>query len=441
MARQRIIAGIDLGSSKIATLVAQLNVDPVSFERSIHVIGVSTVESRGVRKGQIVDIEEAVEAIIESVEGAERMAGFNIDSSFVSLGGAQVASLNSHGVVAVTDPQGEIGQHDVSRVIEAASAISLPSSRELIHVVPREYIVDGDAGVKDPIGMSGIRLEVETHIVTASSSGVKNMRKAINEVGITVTQLVYSGLASADSVLTKTEKELGCILVDIGGGTTSVAVYVDGALSYSCVIPVGAKNVTNDLAIGLRVSLENAEKIKLALSEHEKRMKKTKDVKESKDSALDEIDLSAVDQSESKKVSRKTLVEGIVRPRLNEIFGMIKSQLDKEGLMGRTPSGVVLAGGGAETVGVSDSAKRILSLPVRVGTPSGVGGLIDDIMNPAYATAVGLILFGTNQEPDESISSISKRLKIPSGKNASKAANAGSALVQKVIQGIKDLLP
>lgn len=437
MARQRIIAGIDLGSSKIATLVAQINTDPVSFERSVHVIGVSTVESRGVRKGQIVDIEEAVEAVIESVEGAERMAGFNIDSAFISLGGAQVGSQNSHGVVAVTDPQGEIGSHDVSRVVEAASAVSLPSSRELIHVIPREFIVDGDAGVKDPVGMSGIRLEVDTHIITASSSGVKNMRKAINEVGINVSQIVYSGLASSDSVLTKTEKELGCILVDIGGGTTSVAVYVDGALSYSCVIPVGAKNVTNDLAIGLRVSLESAEKIKLTLSDHEKRFKKTKDTK---DSGPDEIDLSLLDSTEEKKVSRKTLVEGIVRPRLNEIFGMVKVQLDKEGLVGRTPSGVVLVGGGAETVGVVESAKRILSLPVRTGIPTGVGGLIDDIQNPAYATAVGLILFGSNLEPDESISSLSKRLKIPSGKGGN-TVNAASGIVQKIIQGLKDLLP
>lgn len=441
MSKQRIIAGIDLGSSKIATVVAQLNTDPVSFERSIHVIGVSTIESRGVRKGQIVDIEEAVEAIIESVEGAERMAGFNIDSALVSLGGAQVSSQNSHGVVAVTDPQGEIGDHDVSRVIEGASAVSLPSSRELVHVIPREYIVDGDNGVKDPVGMSGIRLEAETHLVTASTSGVKNIRKAINEVGISVSQLVYSGLASSDSVLTKTEKELGCILVDIGGGTTSVAVYVDGALSYSCVIPVGAKNVTNDLAIGLRVSLESAEKIKLALSDHEKKFKKAKD---SKETGPDEVDLSMLDSTEDKKVSRKTLVEGIVRPRLNEIFGMIKTQLDKEGLMGRTPSGVILTGGGAETVGVVESAKRILSLPVRIGKPSGIGGLIDDIVNPAYATVVGLILYGTNLEPEETITSISKRFKLPSKGGSNKGgakANSASSMVNNIIQSIKDLLP
>ena len=341
----------------------------------------------------------------------------------------------------MTDPQGEIGEHDVSRVIEGASAVSLPSSRELVHVIPREYIVDGDNGVKDPVGMSGIRLEAETHLVTASTSGVKNIRKAINEVGISVSQLVYSGLASSDAVLTKTEKELGCILVDIGGGTTSVAVYVDGALSYSCVIPVGAKNVTNDLAIGLRVSLESAEKIKLALSDHEKKFKKTK---EEKSTGPDEVDLSMIDQSEDKKVSRKTLVEGIVRPRLNEIFGMIKTQLDKEGLMGRTPSGVILTGGGAETVGVIESAKRVLSLPVRVGTPSGVGGLIDDIVNPAYATVVGLILYGANLEPEETITSISKRFKLPTKSGSNKAGGKGSSassIVNNIIQSIKDLLP
>ncbi|MCX6704959.1 MAG: cell division protein FtsA [Candidatus Woesebacteria bacterium] len=303
--KSKIVAAIDIGSSKIATLIGQVSVDPVTSETSINVAGASASESRGIKKGQIVDIEEAVEATISSVEAAERMAGYNLESVFVSLGGAHIHSQNSHGVVAVSDPSGEINQNDVDRAVEAASAISLPASREAIHVLPREFIVDGETGVRDATGMSGVRLEVDTHIISAAGSAVKNIRKAVNEVGLQIEDLVFSGLASAESVLSPTEKELGCVLIDIGGGTTSIAAFIDGALSYSGVIPVGAKNVTNDLAIGLRVSLETAEKIKIALSD-----KKQKDKDEG-----DEMDLERLGVVEIKKISKKTLLEGIIRPR------------------------------------------------------------------------------------------------------------------------------
>ncbi|KKS80043.1 MAG: Cell division protein ftsA [Candidatus Woesebacteria bacterium GW2011_GWC1_43_10b] len=255
MAKNRITAGIELGSSRVATLIAQVATDPVTFESSINIVGVSSVPSQGVKKGQIVDIEETVEAAISSIEAAERMAGYNLDSAYVSLGGAHIGSQNSHGVVAVSDPDGEITGDDVERVIEGASAVSLPSSREVIHVVPREFIVDGEAGVKDAVGMSGVRLEVDTHIITVSSAAMKNLRKAVNEMGIEIEGLVFSGLASAEAVLSSTERELGVVVVDIGGGTTSVAAFIDGEITYSGVIPIGAKNVTNDLAIGLRVSI------------------------------------------------------------------------------------------------------------------------------------------------------------------------------------------
>src|SRR3989344_5773040 len=259
MTKTKIVSGIELGSSKIATIIAQVNFDEVAGEKTVNLVGVSSVESRGIKKGQIVDIEEAVEATIASVEAAERMAGYNLDNAYIALGGAHMASQNSQGIVAVSDPGGEINYDDVDRVIEAASAVSLPSSRELIHVLPREFIVDGEEGVRDPVGMSGVRLEVQTHLITASGAAGKNLKKAVGEVGIKVNELIYSGLAAAESVLTKTEKELGCVLIDVGGGTTSIAVFVDGALSYSGVLPIGAKNVSNDLAIGLRVSLESAE--------------------------------------------------------------------------------------------------------------------------------------------------------------------------------------
>jgi len=409
-----------LGSSKIATLVAQLNTEPTTGENLINVVGASQSESKGIKKGQIVDIEEAVEATISSVEAAERMAGYSLQSAYIALGGAHIRSQNSHGVVAVASPEGEISQSDIDRVVEAASAISLPTSREVIHVLPREFVVDGESGVRDAIGMSGVRLEVDTHIVTAASASTRNLRKAINEVGIKINDLVFSGLASAEAVSTPTEKELGCVVVDVGGGVTSIAGYLDGSLVYSGVIPVGAKNVTNDLAIGLRVSLETAEKIKLGLSGKPK-----------KDES-DEIDLEELGVSEIRKISRKTLSEGIIRPRLNEIFTMVRLELEKEGLLGKVPSGAIITGGGAQTVGILDSAKRMLSLPVRIGTPAGVEGLIDDIMNPSFATTIGLLRYAVKDIPEDNLTSIGKKMKLPM---------KASGIFGKIISSVKDLLP
>jgi cell division protein FtsA len=427
MNNNRIVAGIELGSSKITTLIAQVSTDQVSYQSTISIAGVSSVESKGVKKGQIVDIEEAVETTISSVEAAERMAGYNLNSAYVALDGAAISSQNSHGVVAVSDPNGEITESDVDRVIEAASAVSLPSSRELIHVLPREYIVDGESGVKDPIGMSGVRLEVETHLVTSSVASFKNIKKAINEVGIEIEDFVFTGIAASESVLTKTEKELGCVLVDIGGGTTTIASFTDGALSYSSVLPVGSKNVTNDLAIGLRVSIESAEKIKIMLSEEAKKKRK---VNPKAGSSGDQIDLERVGIKEVKKVSRKTLVDGIIRPRLNEIFTMARLQLEKENIRTKIPSGVIVTGGGAETVGVVGSAKRMLSLPVRIGKPRGVTGLVDDIIKPSFAIPVGLLLYGAKQEPDKNLTSFTKKIKLPS-----------KGIFGKVFDTVKDLLP
>lgn len=419
MAKTKIISGIELGSSKISTLVAQINQDSATFETSINIIGASSVDSRGIKKGQIVDIEEAVEATISSVEAAERMAGYNLESAYIALGGAHIRSQNSHGVVAVSDPQGEITQNDVDRAIEAASAVSLPTSREIVHVIPREFVVDGESGVKDPVGMSGVRLEVDTHIVSAASSSIKNLMKAVTEVGVEINDLVFSGLASAEAVLSDTEKELGCVLIDIGGGTTSVAVFLDGSLAYSGVIPVGAKNVTNDLAIGLRVSLDVAEKIKVILSSK----KKDKD-------EIDEMDLDKLGITEIKKISKKTLLEGIIRPRLNEIFTMVRLELEKEGFANRVPSGAIITGGGAETIGIVDSARRMLALPVRIGLPKGIGGLVDDIISPAFATPIGLIIYGSKGVSSNNLTSFNKKIKLPV-----------SGIFGKIVSTIKDILP
>lgn len=395
MAKSKVTAAIDIGSSKIACLIAQVRDDDSS---KLHIIGAASAVSRGIRKGQIVNIEEAVDSIVEAVESAERMAGFNVAKAWVSVDGAHIASQNSQGVVAVSEPQGEIGSEDVRRVLEAARAVSLPSSSEIIHVIPKSYIVDGQEGVKDPIGMTGVRLEVETHIVTGASTAIKNLAKCVAEVGCDVSGIAFSGLASSMSTLSDTEKELGVVLVDIGGGTTDIAIFVEGALAYSSVLPVGAKNVTNDLAIGLRISLESAEKIKIFLGNY-----KSKD----KD---DDINLESLSLPEElKSVSYKTLVEGIIRPRLNELFQLISGEIKKSELAGLTPAGLVICGGGALTTGIIESAKRTLSMPVRIGYPTDITGLIDDIENPSFASSVGLLKLSLDgSEQRESGTSIFK---------------------------------
>ncbi|MBI1871921.1 cell division protein FtsA [Candidatus Collierbacteria bacterium] len=247
MGKQGSLSAIDIGSSKVTCIVSI----PDPEAGKINVVGVATTPSRGIRKGQIVDIDEATGAITDAVEAAERMAGFSINNAYVSISGDHIQSQNSKGVVAITQPHGEIEQDDVFRVIEAARAISLPNSREILHVIPREFIVDSQRGIKDPIGMAGVRLETDAHLITCSSIALKNVTKCVTDIGIDITGLVYTGLASSYSILTETEKELGVILADIGGGTTSLSIYVEGACSYSIVIPVGAKKVTDDLAIGL----------------------------------------------------------------------------------------------------------------------------------------------------------------------------------------------
>lgn len=387
MSKTRVIAGIDIGSSKTATLIAQYNEE----EEKLSVVGVSSVDSKGIRKGQIVDIEEAASSVIASVESAERMAGYSLDRAFITIGGGHIESRNSHGVVAVSDPSGEIGSSDVDRVIDAARAMPLPESRDIFHVIPREYKVDGETQVKDPEGMSGVRLEVETHLITGSSAAAKNIYKCASEAGITSEGLVFSGLASSYSVLTDTEKELGVVLIDIGGGTTSITAFIEGSIIHSSVLPIGGKNVTNDIAAGLRVSLESAEKLKVALSVPKKRAKEEEEIE-------DDLDMSKLGiEDGDKKISKKTLVDGIIKPRLNEIFTMVAMELSNKGIMGKIPSGVVVTGGGALCVGAQESARRMLSLPSRIGFPKGVTGLIEEIESPAYAASVGLLIYGISE--------------------------------------------
>jgi cell division protein FtsA len=400
MARDKTISGIDIGTSKITTLIAS-----VTDDQELRIIGVASLPSKGLRKGQIVNIEEATSAVSESLEAAERMAGVSVGKTFITVGGNHIASLNSHGVVAVAEPDREISETDVHRVIDAAKAISLPASREILHIIPRGFTVDGQDGIVDPVNMTGVRLEVDTHVITGGSIAIKNLQKCVGELGVDVSGIVFGGLASARAALSDTEQELGAILIDIGGGTTDVAIYVEGALSYSSVIPIGGINITKDLAAGLQVSLESAEKIKIALSQVPKIPVMPSEMDEDRAKKIissDELDLGSLGIPEHiRTISRKTISEGIIKPRLNEIMSMVALEIKKSGFGGLTPSGVILTGGGALTIGMAESARRNLVMPVHIGMPSHISGLVEEIINPSFAASVGLLIYGLKSDKSD----------------------------------------
>ncbi len=422
-------AVVDLGTSKITCVIATVSED----DSDLRVVGVASVGSRGIRKSQIVDIEDAIEAVTEAVESAERMAGLSIKDVSISVSGIHIESQNSKGLVAVQNPDAEINREDVARVVEAAKAVPLPPQREILHVIPRYFLVDNQEGIKDPVGMSGVRLEAEAHLITGSSVNLKNLSRVMSEIGVDTRSVNFAGLSSALATLTDTEKELGAILIDIGGGTTSLCVYIDGSLAHSAVIPVGAKNITNDIAIGLRVSLDSAELIKRNLTPDE-RINKVLDPKNiSSKKQADEIDLSKLGLKDApRKISRKAVVEGIVRPRLNEIFELIKAELIRAGMGGKTPAGLVLTGGGSLTYGLPETARKILNMQSRLAIPSGLVGLVDEIKTPEYATVAGLLLMSRDNTPVAT-----SRFHLP--KFAPKLP--GSHALKKVVDFIKSFLP
>lgn len=378
MARANTIVGLDVGSSNVTVIVGELGLDG-----RIQVVGFGSVDSAGIRKGSVIDIENTVRSIEAAIEKAEQMSGRPIDGGYVGITGVTISSLNNRGVVAVASPDQEIEQEDVDRVLQAARVIALPHDRMIVHIIPRQYIVDGNDSILDPVGMVGSRLEVETHIVTITNSAVQNLLKCCERAGFHPQELVLNAYASGEAVLVPAEKELGVVLVDIGGGTTDIALFEEGTLWYTAVLPVGGDYITSDLAVGLRTPLTQAEALKKEFGGTLPEL--------TSDSEL--VEVPSVGGRDTFRVSKK-MVASIIEPRVQEILGLIKNKLDSSGYTGLLPGGVVLTGGTALTEGIAELAADILQKPVRVGYPEEVGGFADVIHSPVYATGVGLLLYG-----------------------------------------------
>ncbi len=368
--------GLDIGSTKVTCIVG------LAEEGSAlpSVIGVGVAPTNGMRKGVVVDIEETVTSITAAVDEAERISGIAIDRATISIDGAHVQSMNSKGVIAVGRADQEITVEDLRRAEEAATAVQLPPNREILQVFPRSYTVDGQTNIKDPVGMNGVRLEVESHIISGASQAIKNLNRSIYQAGIEIEGQVLVPLAAARAVLTKRQKELGVALVDIGGGTTGLAIYEEGDVLYSSILPVGAGHITNDLAIGLRTNIDIAEKIKL----------KYVKAHPGKVNVNDKIRIEELD-GEDMLVPRRELTR-IAGARLDEIFSMIRAELRKVGKDVMLPAGVVLTGGGAKLDGIEEFAKDALKLPVMIGRPEGMSGIVERVNDPAFAAPIGLML-------------------------------------------------
>lgn len=391
------IAAIELGSSKVACAVATLDME---HGKTIRITGFSTVPSKGIKRAQIIDIQETVKSLESCLAQAERMAGTRINHAVVLTGGPHIASQTSHGIVAVNVQNKEIHEDDVDRATESAQAISLASNRQIIHVLPKEFIVDGQPGIKNPVGMNGVRLEVDTHIITANTTNLSNIQKACSHLGVDVDSYVFSGLATAYAVVNDTEKELGCVVLDIGAGTTEICVYIDGSVAHTASIPLGSKNVTSDIAAGLRISLPSAEKIKLFLMQREN-PKLSKTIHK-KDDSTDEISIVPLNLDEKMEtISQKVVVSGIIKPRLEEIAEYIKKELQAFSLKDQLPAGVIASGGGALTPYLVDVLRKELNIPVRIGIPIELAGISDELHDPSYAPLVGALLFSLDARPTE----------------------------------------
>lgn len=373
MKDDEIIVGLDVGTTKICVVVSRIS------EGKVNIIGIGSHPSAGLRKGVVVNMDSTVNSIRKAVEEAELMAGIKIDACVAGVAGSHIKSFNSNGVVAIKEK--EVSQEDIVRAIDAAKAVRISSDREIIHVIPQEYIVDDQDGIKDPIGISGVRLEVKVHIVTGSTSSVQNIVKCCKLAGLNVDEVILSQLASSEAVLSPEEREIGVAVVDLGGGTSDIAVFSTGSIKYSSILSLGGNNITNDIAIGLRTPLEEAEKIK----------KKYGSAYSSMVGANETIEVPSVGGRKPRTLMRKTLAD-IIEPRAEEICGLIYDEIKKSGYERLLASGVVITGGCANIEGLPELAESVFNLPTRKGLPIGIGGLVDVVNNPVYSTAVGLVV-------------------------------------------------
>ncbi len=378
MSKAAVIAGIDVGSSKICALVGE-----VQREGRLHLVGVGIAPAKGIRRGVVVNVEQAVESIAAAVEKAERASGYKIVSSYATVAGGHIASQNNRGVVAVSHADRIIREEDVQRALESARVISLPSDRQIIHVLPRAFVVDGQDGVHNPAGMIGYRLDVETHIITGGVTAIQNLTHCLQRAGVELEGLVLEPLAAALTVLSGEEREMGVAHVDIGGGTTTIAVFSEGSVSHTSIIGLGGGHVTNDIAVGLRTPLGSAEELKLSYGQ-------------AVSAAVPAEERVRVPTfgGDGEEVSRRQLCE-IMEARLEEIFQLVGAELKRAGYAGLLPAGLVLTGGTAETPGIDELARLVCRVPVRIGRPRGVTGLGELVRGPAYAAAVGLLLWGS----------------------------------------------
>jgi cell division protein FtsA len=381
---EETIVGIDVGTTKVCTLVGE-----ISEERDLRIVGIGVARSQGLRKGVVVAVEEATQAIAVSVEKAEQISGYAIDSAYVGIAGAHISAINSRGIAAISRGERSIIRDDIDRAMEAARAIAIPHDRDLIHAIPRGYMVDSQDGVRNPLGLRGFRLEVEAHIVTGASASVHNLVKCVQGAGVSVMDLVLQPIAAGEAVLTSAEKELGVVLVDIGGGTTDIAVFIDGSVWHTVVLAVGGNHLTHDIAVGLRTPFTVAEMLKMKYGHT---IPDTIGGDES-------IDATSFGDNSHRSISRRRLAE-IISSRSGEMLELIQREIKRSGYDGLLPAGVVLCGGTADLAGIKEFSREILGLPVRIGTPRDLEGLVDTVKDPAYACSVGLLLWGLRNAPD-----------------------------------------
>ena len=373
---RKLIVGLDIGTSKVVAVVGEL-----AAENTIEVIGLGSNPSRGLKRGVVVNIESTVQSIQRAVEEAELMAGCEINTVFAGIAGSHVRSLNSHGIVAIRDK--EVSRSDVDRVIDAARAVAIPADQRILHVLPQEFLVDSQEGIREPIGMSGIRLEAKVHLVTGAVSAAQNIVKCVQRCGLDVEDVVLEQLASSYSVLTEDEKDLGICLVDTGGGTTDIAVFRGGAIQHTAVIPIAGDQVTNDIAVSLRTPTQYAEEIKIKYACALSQLANPDET----------IEVPSVGDRPPRRLARQTLAE-VVEPRYEELFSLVRDELRRSGFEELIAAGIVLTGGSSKMEGAVELAEEIFHVPVRLGVPQYVEGLVDVVRNPIHATAVGLLLYG-----------------------------------------------